>query len=461
MSYLRVSLGCVLASCLLGCPTEHPDQSWEGILIDGYWVAGDPYSGYEPQGTPVEERTWVVRDAEELAERVTLSDEPITLQAAAGKPGSASSVKLTLIATIDGPWAPGHYPEDYEVDEHGDRHHNDEAHKHPDFHLQANTVLIRGDTVIASYHVLGNVLAGVIDVIDISDPTTPVLVSSAGFDHMDFSSITYHPDNDSASSGWVFAAASTCDPHYQPYTAVVEQFRIEGRQIEPSPSHRFGVPGAASTGVAVGGSATFVSSGDFGGLTVIDFLDRTRIAHFPIADARWVDMNDGVGVVLTGSATTAEHAPATLQFYDPDSLQLLNSIPFEGLDVAWAKGTVDIVGRQAYTAAGMGGLKVFGVDSGKLLAQLTLPADSGHTATVGATTAVTTDGATVFMPTGARGVWTATAPATTVGVDTPFQLTTLGSFDSAGSVNHAAFNGQILALASGTKGVQIIRVDKN
>ncbi len=450
----------LLFAVLLTACSSADSGNFMGPLVDGVLVGGDPYQGWEPQGTPAAERTWVNNDLQALAERVVYPNAPVPLSSPFPKAdGAAAAVALTLVAQVEPPSTPGHHPADWLIDENGEPHHNEPAHDHDAFALQASTVRIVGDTVIVSYHMAGEVIAGVVEVVDISDPTRPVLVSSAGFDHMDFASVNYYPDGDDGRSGWVYVAAGTCDPRYQPYTAVVEQFRIDDQQIEPAPSYRFGVPGASATGVAVNGDSLIVASGDFGGLTAIDRPLERRTAFASLNDVRWVELTEDVGVVLTGSATYAEGEPASLRFYDPATLEPTGQVDFEGLDVAYAKGTVSILGRQVWAAAGKAGMKVFGLDSRALLAEISLPGDTGYAPDEVATNSVTAEGGMAFMANGALGVWVVIAEPGSAGVDAPLSLQVAGSFDSAGSVNHVAFGNGILALASGAEGLQLISVE--
>ncbi len=453
--------GLVATLLAVGC-TPAPDALEEpgGLVVDGYLVDGDPYAGWEPQGSPVEERTRVTHDAAELAERVTYLDELVPLRPIDGSDAQRDAPALTLVAEIAPPLAPVHHPDDYALGEDGLLHHEGE-HEDTLHALQANSVVVAGDTVVATWHLRGELLAGVVEVIDISDPMHPVLVSSAGYDHMDFSTLSYVPDDASGRSGTVYAAAGTCDPNYHPYTAMIERFRVEDQRIDPTPAYRFGLPGVASTGISVNGDTLFAGTGDDGGWVSLDHQQDVRLAFGAVHDVRGVDANEDLVAVVKGSATYGEGEDSALILLDADTLEQTGRVAFEGLEIPWAKAAVQLVGERAWVAAGEGGMHVYGTSSLELLTDVWLPEDSGYDPEEVVTNDVTIDEDLVLMANGALGVWVGRLAADDAANDAPFDISLLGAFESRGSLNDVALAGDTLVLASGAVGLQLLHVQRD
>lgn len=432
----------------LGC-TDFLDAFGDGAALDtpadagwyeGYWLDGDPYEGFEPQGSSPDKRLSVENDAAVLAQRVTPLDTPLLLEG----PARDDSLTFTLVARIEPPQTPGHSYEDYGTCD------ADAPFTHVgSFPLDAVEVSAAGDLVVASWHEQGSILAGGLDSLDVRDPRNPAVLSELTFAHFDLVGATFVPDAGGA-DGTVWAVGQTCDPCYEPYSALAERLELASGRFTWDEDGRFGLPGTAGTSLIATPTRMFGTTGSTGGLTAFDAQAGVRLAHVELGDTRWVDEDAGLVAALTGGASTALHV------FDAATMSPVRTIPFVGAQTPLAKNTVVLDGGRAWVAAGPSGLKVFELATGDEQLHVPLPPSDMDPSDV-STNAVSMDGDLVFLANGGLGITVARAlvPA---GSELAPSLEILGSLDVAGSVNQILYRDGVLYVAAGTEGLLIVEV---
>lgn len=401
-----------------------------GCLEDVPLVPSDDF-----QGTPAAQRISVENDPAALAGRVEYASESIDvvpLSAMTPQALGEDEVSLTLVARVAPPTATGY-----------DR----DGEPMGEYQLQATSVEISGTTAIVSYHQIGEPHAAVVDVFDVSDPSHPVLRSSATFAQMDLNAVTFAASGNG--SGQLYLAGSTVDPEY-PYGALVERMSLADYALSVDANHRFALRGDVGTSVAMGDGAFFATSARDGELVAYDGAGAARTGQVELADARWVAVDGGRVVVVNGSV---------LSVYD-SQLNAVGNLTFDSGLLPTSKSTVDLAGGKAFIAAGTTGLQVISTQTGARVGGAALPQDTGYDPSEVATNAVSADGRVVFTANGALGVHLALTDAAveSSSSEADIGLETLGALDLDGSANHVAYDNGLLFVAEGTRGLSIIRV---
>jgi hypothetical protein len=410
-----------------------------------------------PQGTPASARITITNDAATLAARLHVAPHEIGLATqsmnvvAGGAPGAGiRPPSLRWIGQLDPPQIVperAHYSAD-DVDA------DPAAAPVP---LLAATVSIAANVALVSYTLMNEYFGGAVDVLDITDPSMPVLRASALFQHMDIVSAELVPSDGTSGSGQIYVAAATCDPKY-PGTALVERLALSHFALDDSADYRMPLLGGSGEGVAIADGRLYGTAGVKGGVRMFDAASGSLLGEAPIGglgDARWVSVAGGLAAVVSGGDS------GRLDLFNAATLAPIATFPFDGADVPEAKSTVQLVGPRAFVAAGRGGMQVLSTRTGALLGSLPLPKDTGYAAADVATNAVSVDRDLVFVANGGPGVTVAGSadPIDQATSETPFRIAWLSALDIAGSVNHVAFRGHTLLVASGTNGLQVVAVE--
>jgi hypothetical protein len=405
-------------------------KNLKGLAISGVSLLlvgclSAPETGIVPDGD--EAGMTIINDKASLNGRFTRRNETILLENAAGaltKAADYEKFTMTLIAEIDPP-----------------RLHGTE--------LQATSVSLSGGYAYISYNTAGEAYGGGVDVVRVGSGYTPEIVSSAIYENADVHSLYY-------SNGDLYLAeASGEEAAASP--AVLERMRVENGELQMKARERAPLNSFAATSVTVRDDRVFAISGNTGGLHA---LARENLAGGePIAadDARWVDADDSRVVVVQGM-------PGRISVYDKGSMTLTGQWPFAGADIPESKSTVRILGGKALIAAGTGGVQLMDLATGRIVGSVGAPSVPGLGAGETVTNAADGAGDLIYVSNGAAGVY---AIGVSGGVledpvgDKEIQLKPLGrlAFEGLESVNHIAFDGNLLVIVTGRGGVKIVSVE--
>jgi hypothetical protein len=399
-----------------------------GVLLGLALVAGcfkdnglDPSPGIPDQTNG---RITVINDETRLAARLIDANEIIAVDPAPlGKAGSPQAFSLRLLAEITPPVVNGNA-------------------------VQATSVVLNGKYAYVSYNMAGSAYIGAIDVIQVKDGTKPMIKSEATFTDTDISSIC-------VDIGHVYTATATGNPAFDS-PSIVEALGVNGGgKLDLSGNKRRVLTSYVATSVCVSNGTIYATTGNTGGLYALapDTLGITSFSS--LSDARWVDTDDSRVVVLQGT-------PGRIAVFDKATGSWLNTFSFSGATIAESKSTVRVIGGKALIAAGDGGVKLMSLTDGSIVGSLPRLIVSGLDPSRSVTNAV--DGALqyIFISNGEAGVYVAQASTALEGLTgtSPINLTTLGQlrFQNLQSVNHVAFDGEILIIAAGLGGVKIVSV---
>lgn len=386
--------------------------------------SGDAESGSSGQTESGREDFVISTDAEELSERLRIVQEPVPIQPIGQGltlPGSTtSSVSLTLLADLSPPVVGGQI-------------------------LVATSLTVTSSYALVSYARLGPAYGGAVDVVDLSDPSAPVLASQVVFPNADINAAFISGDN-------LYLAQAGEDLGFNE-TAAIQNLGFSGGLVNTSTNIRVPLAGNIATSVIVDTSTVYATSAANGAVYALDRGTMSVTASVAVADARWVD---------TDGARVAVHGGDTLHVYDAGTLGNPASYAMTSSAAAEAKARLFLAGGKAYLTASQNGVHVMSAATGAHLQTLPPPSVPGAFGPDIQANAIGYSGSFVFMAYGGAGTQVAdTTNALDSGtseVNEPlayFGQLGLGDFASA---NDLALVGTTLAVASGLGGAKFVSI---
>ena len=314
--------------------------------------------------------------------------------------------------------------------------------------LQASHVRIAGQYAYVTYNTQGPRYLGGVDIVDISSPYNPELVSSVIFINQetnkgkDVSSVDVKYASSAGSNTflWITGADETSD------SAFVERYELNSsNQFNSAQSVNFSLKGYVGTDIRYFNDKVYVTSGTGGGLTILD--NQMKEVNFTnIENARSVDVNKDFEIALGGN-------PGHL--YNPGNWDK----EIGGATDPEAKSILRLYNKFALVALGQDGLKCYDVSSdmpSTLISALPAPAvPEGKSPLDYVTNGVSvTDNGWVYIANGAGGLDIAK-------IDADGKLTWMGNVDLEASVNFVEANGEYVFVARGVLGLKILKVTEN
>jgi hypothetical protein len=314
--------------------------------------------------------------------------------------------------------------------------------------LQASHVRIVDHYAYVTYNTQGPRYLGGVDIVDISSPYNPELVSSVVFINQetnkgkDVSSVDvkFSPSAKSNTFLWITGADETRD------SAFVERYELNtSNQFESGQSVNFSLKGYVGTDVRFYNDKVYVTSGTGGGLTILD-NQMKEVSFMNMENARSVDVNKDFEIALGGN-------PGHL--YNPG----IWDKEIGGSNDPEAKSILRLYNKFALVALGEEGLKCYDVSSNMpstVISALPRPAvPEGESLWDYVTNGVSvSDNGWVYVANGAGGLDIAK-------IDTDGQLTWMGNVNLAASVNFVEANADYVFVARGVLGLKILKVTEN
>ncbi|AXB57919.1 LVIVD repeat-containing protein [Flavobacterium fluviale] len=299
--------------------------------------------------------------------------------------------------------------------------------------LQASHVSVNGNYAYVSYITRGDVYSGAIDVIDVSDPYKPKLVTSALIPNTDITSITY------ANGNLIIGAAKDIDkdPLLANNPAVVFNMPLSSGLLTDKVTTNY-LESRVTTDVAANSSNYFAVTGDNGSLFKMSTSTKAITGKAAMADLRSIALTSDKVVTLSGSKG--------VNIYNQSTLALQKSFT-TSTDISGAKRTMDIDGTKLLVSEGPNGLGVYDINSGSKLQTIGITAVGEDNVT----NAVSVNDGYAFLANGALGLNV---------YQSGTQLSLLGSVGIAGSSNYVKSSGNYIYVASGTGGLKIIKMEK-
>ena len=405
------------------------------LLFSGFLVSCDNLDVPEDQSN---ERLTITNNDAALEARVVYYDDALAIdEGASPKPAPGAKAKpanpaLKLVAEILSPVVNGEI-------------------------VQATSVSFsKFDAAMVSYNMRGAPRLGAIDWINYFATKKPSLSSAVTFNDSDINAVSTDGFN-------LYAAVATEAPEFG-NPAVLEKLRLKYGKLILEDNARIQLSSYAATSTLHANKSVYATSGDNG--HVVAYKDSTmeKQGEFALHDARWVAWDEKGGRIVVAQGTPGQLSIFAEGEFPGGSMNLQNSFPFPGANVAESKSTVEIAGGKAIIAAGPDGVQIMCLDDGQIIGSVPRPdpASLGLDPAVVVTNAVTVDEDLMFISNGEAGVYVAKADEDFSNKDCKAQnITMLGKlqFDNLQSVNHVIVKDGFLYVAAGLGGVKIVSVN--
>ena len=303
--------------------------------------------------------------------------------------------------------------------------------------LKATHVAINGNYAYVSYNTPGEAYSGAIDVIDISNPTTPQIVVQAILPNTDVSAVNY--DN-----GILYiagAASKDAYPELQSPAFVAAMTLSNG--LLSTNYNQTTLEGNVGTSVTSSSDKYFAVSGDNGVLAKLNKSTHQIEMTIPVNDLRAVGYNSNKIVVLSGTQG--------IKVYNANNLNLQSSF-VTSQDVAGAKRTIDFLGNNSLLVSeGYNGLAVYNLNSGNKTQTIAVPASvDGVDASDITTNAVSVNNDKVYLANGGAGLY--------IYQNTNQSLSALGYINLNGSCNYVVSKDSYIFAAMGNGGLKLAHI---
>jgi hypothetical protein len=314
--------------------------------------------------------------------------------------------------------------------------------------LEASSIAISGDFAFVSYHRAGVGYGGAVDVIDVSDPSHPVLASAWTASDEDVNAVA-------AGGGRVHLALSGENLGFEE-TAAVRSYEVSSGVLDTTRAKNRALSSYVANSVAFDGSHVWATTGDDGHLFRLDPESLAVTASVAIPDARSVASGDGQVVV---------HAKDRLRRFDSLTWTDLGSWTFARANDEGARSRVVVAGGKAFATAGSSGVHVLDLSAGTVLQTVAVPdpAAIGRRTEEVVANDVGLEGEHLFMAEGGAGLMLARAGRAPADLPadrlSPFSGLSSVVLDGASSANAVAVSENVLLVASGRGGLRVIRVE--
>lgn len=298
--------------------------------------------------------------------------------------------------------------------------------------LQASHVAVNGNYAYVSYIMRGETYSGAIDVIDVTDPYKPKLLSSALIANTDITSLTYLNGN------LIIGAAKDVDKDSSLKSpAIVINMQLSSGLLTDKYTVN-ALESRVTTDVAANSTSYFAVTGDAGSLFKINSTTKAIETKATVADLRSIALSSDKVVTLSGTKG--------VNIYNPSTLALQKSFTTSN-DISGAKRTMDFDGTRLLVSEGANGLGIYDVNTGVKLQTIAITTAGEDNVT----NAVSVNDGYAFAANGALGL-------NVYQYGTQYNL--LGALGIAGSTNYVKSSGNYIYVASGTGGLKIIKMEK-
>lgn len=348
---------------------------------------------------------------------VIASEDQITGKTAKGSDEEqAGDYPLTLIARVDAPSYSGAQ------------------------NLGASHVHVDGDYAYVSYNTVEDGYAGAIDIIYVGDPTNPQLTSRLYYTNADINAVEYN-------DGFVYAVGGVDSEKSVRATSnsFLVKIPVSNGRMDTSAELSFGFQeGFNATDVKVTANSVIVSSGKDGYLTSYKKSDLSVQTEAPFADLRSIAIDNGNLVILDGSNGVS--------FLDTN-FNTVQKIAIDSDFGNFAKRTLAVSDSEVFVSEGSKGAGIYNKSNGNLKEYLTILINpEGVAQSDIVTNAVALNENIVLMANGGAGL--SLSEVQENGTDM------VGVLDLNGSVNFVASKGDYIFAASGTAGLQIVKLNR-
>lgn len=373
---------------------------------------------------------FINNDAESLSSRITYHNEPIDFSSKSGKSNPAHT--WYYVAEVESPNFLGS-------------------------DLSATHVVIIDDKAYVSFNKQGNEHAGGIEVIDLSNPAYPQIISQELYDGVDVNAVAVdYNGNENQRKLWLAMSSFKKG-------AVLRQVMLQNglltNQIDDlslSKSLSDGSTAASANGIVASSDYVFVTAGQsHGGTFQVSTTDLSVSANEEYTHAKHPVVNGINNGSKQVTLRTGENSQLMVYTVGPDrSYQTIDITPVYHQYVEnpyKGKSTlhIDEAGDIAYVASGINGLKAYNIYTGEEVYN-----SPANMLTSGNTNGLTKDDDYIYLANGADGLFIGTLPEGGGEIE-PVQIWDMD--ESGASANLVQTNGDWIFIAKGGGGLKILR----
>jgi hypothetical protein len=327
--------------------------------------------------------------------------------------------------------------------------------------LSATHVVIADDKAYVSYNRQGEDYAGGIEVIDLSNPAFPQIISQELYDGADVNAVAADY-NGNSNQRKIWLALSSFKKG-----AVLRQVMLENgllteniQDVTLSKSLSDGSIAASANGIVASSDYIYVTAGQsHGGTFQVSTADLSVLTNEEYTHAKYPEVNGINNGNKQITLRTGEQSQLLVYSVGPD--RSYNTIDIteiyhqnvEEPDKGKSTLHIDEGSDIAFVASGANGLKAYNINSGEEM--YTSPADMLST---GNTNGLTKDDDYIYMANGADGLFIGTLPQGGGEIE-PVQIWDLN--ESGASANLVKTDGDWVFVAKGGGGLKILRKIKN
>lgn len=311
-------------------------------------------------------------------------------------------------------------------------------------HVHIKSTGSAANRAFVAYNTEGEDYLGGIDIFDISNIKTPVLISQIIVDGADFSAVTFHENKI-----YLAGASRSYEEDNLQSPAIVEIITLENDQVAAS-STILDITGFTATDVKIHDHKLYVVSGTNGGLSIysLDSLELLEVKNMD--DARSIAFDQDAPssdkfVVMQGT-------PARVTTFSTADASLLKSFTVGGADTPEAKSMVAMKNNLIYVPAGKAGLKIIHANTGECTTTVPLPSLEDVDPEFLVTNGVSINEEKVLIANGAAGLYIASQQ------EEDFSI--LGNVHFKTSTNYVESKGNVIFVANGTGGLKILEIVK-
>ena len=306
--------------------------------------------------------------------------------------------------------------------------------------LGATHIDMDGDYAYVSYNTTGAGYAGAIDIINVSDPNNPRVTGRLYYTNADINSITYDNGFVYAVGGFDSEKSTRSDSN-----SLVAKIAVSNGRFNLGAGIEYGFQeGFNATDVKVFGNEVLVTSGGDGFLTSYNKTDLEKLNDVPFTDLRSVAVKDNKIAVLDASTG--------VQILD-ENFGSLSEINITSDFGDFAKRTLDFYDDKILVSEGSKGVGIYDANSGNLLEYLPILINPQGVAEQDiVTNAVASNDGVILMANGGAGLC--------LSEDQGNNPDMVGIIELTGSINYVVSKGDYIFAASGTKGVQVIKLNR-
>lgn len=323
--------------------------------------------------------------------------------------------------------------------------------------LSATHITLQDNKAYVSYHKQGNEHLGAVEILDLSNPNFPEIISQATFLKSDINAIASDFEgNNSSRKVWLAMSDATHGAQLYQLETNNGLFTENHKRVNLSNIYNNGVS-ASANGIAVTNNYLYVTSGKtHGGTVQLNKNNLTPVSSETYSNSKYVAVNGRSNNSKVVSLITGDNALLKVG----NVTENLNTTPYNigqiyhqnVLETYRGKSTMEfspINNNQLYIAKGKDGLALVDVTNGSIV-----NTSKGSMLVVGNTNGVSTDNDYVYTANGSDGISISPHP---IGSEDICPIFYWDMAEEGASANYIIADGEWVFVAKGNGGFKILR----